>query len=106
MSLQNVVNWYKFFKEGGEGTDGKEGFGGSSIFTNENQVNEIKDLGLQNRQLEIIEPNRYNFIWVFRLMSNVECDAKTTCLKKSVEWMLDFQNSQNFNERIVTGDET
>ena len=53
MSQKNVYKWYKDFKEGRERVDDMERSGRPSISTNEQHVNQIKELVHKNRTLTI-----------------------------------------------------
>ena len=53
MSQKNVYKWYKDFKEGSERVDDLERPGRPSTSTNEQHVNQIKELVHKNRQLTI-----------------------------------------------------
>ena len=53
MSRKNVYKWYKDFKEGRERVDDLERPGRSSTSTDEQHVNQIKELVHKNRRLTI-----------------------------------------------------
>ena len=54
MSQKNVYKWYKDFKEGRERIDDLERPGRPSTSTDEQHVNQIKELVHKNRQLTVI----------------------------------------------------